>query len=70
MAETTEGRLTPEQRIKLKKAEELIADVQVELLLSDEKLPVEERTDNWRKLYSIRVDLGHECFRLNGSRNL
>ncbi len=68
--QTLPTQLTAEQQAKLKKAQELLGDVQVELCLADEKLPKEERTDNWRQLFSIRGDLARECWRLNGFKNI
>jgi len=62
--------LTEEQQTKLKKAEDLLGDVQVELAQADAKLPKDQRTENWRQLYHIRVELGQEVYRLNGGKNI
>ena len=67
---TLPTQLTTEQQAKLKKAEDLIGEVQVELLHADDKLPKEQRTENWRGLYSVRCDLARICFHLNGNKNI
>jgi hypothetical protein len=57
-------RLTPEQKKKLDEAERLLAEVQIEMLNEDEKLPKWERTGNWRSLYSVRTKLGYAVWQL------
>ena len=68
--DTFPSQLTARQQRMLKQAEDFLGNVQVELYQADASLPAEKRTDNWRKLYSIRVELGQECFRLNGNRDI
>lgn len=64
------SKLSKSQQKKLKQAQILLGDVQVEMLQADDKLPKELKTDNWRRLYRIRCELGEEIFRLNGNTNL
>lgn len=68
--QTWKSQLTKSQKQKLKRAEDLLGKVQVELALADEKLSKAQRTENWRTLYSIRCELGREVWCLNGGRNL
>lgn len=68
--QTFASQLSLDQQQKLKKALDLLGDVQVELAKADYKWPKDQRTDNWSKLYVIRCDLGQEVFRLNGNRNI
>lgn len=51
-------KLTPEQYMKLKIAEDLIGDVQVELAKEDDRRPRDQRTEEWRELYRVRCDFG------------
>jgi hypothetical protein len=50
--------LTDDQYKRLKLAEDLIADVQIELLKEDNKLPESTRTGDWIYLYRLRQPLG------------
>lgn len=56
--------VTDEQLEKLKQAQGLIADVQIELLKKDEALPKEQRLDDWQPLFQIRSRLNEEIYRL------
>lgn len=49
--------ITEEQKKKLDKAQILLAEVQIEMLTEDEAKPKQARTENWRQLYRVRVDL-------------
>lgn len=49
--------LTTEQQKKLRDAEILIAQVQIELLKADEHKPLPDRDGWWRTLYGIRINL-------------
>lgn len=50
--------LTAEQVTKLQNASGLIFEVQKAMLDEDERLPAEERSDWWRVLYKMRIDIG------------
>lgn len=56
--------ITAELLEKLKKAQGLIADVQIALLKADEKLPKDKRLDDWQPLFQIRSRLNEEIYRL------
>ena len=43
-------KLTPAQSTALRAANDLISGVQVELLVASEKLPKDERPEDWREL--------------------
>ena len=60
--EQKEMSLTEEQYQVLSRAAGLLADVQIELLKADEKLPRENRTEGWRMLYRLRCELGQYMF--------
>lgn len=49
--------LSDDQYKRLKLAQDLIADVQIEILKADEKLPKDDRTGEWIHLYRIRQPL-------------
>jgi hypothetical protein len=57
-------RVTKEQLEKLKQAQRLIAEVQIEMLQKEDKLPVDERSEEWQRLFGIRAQLGREVYRL------
>lgn len=56
--------ITRERVEKLEHAAEILAEVQIAMLREDDRLPREARTENWRRLFTIRVDLNHEIYRL------
>lgn len=64
MAEGKKPFLTDDQARRLSIVEDLLGSVQCELCLDDDKLPPKLRTDNWRRLYGIRIELGREIDRL------
>ena len=52
-------KLTPAQSTALRAANDLISGVQVELLVASEKLPKDERPEDWRELYRLRIELAN-----------
>jgi len=55
----TRLKLTREQDKALREASDLISRVQVELLVAEEKLPKDERSEGWRELYRLRIELAN-----------
>jgi len=57
--------MTTDERIaKLRQAAGLIFEVQYEMLTEDEKLPRDQRTEFWRNLYRLRIEIANECSRM------
>jgi len=57
--------MTTDERIaKLRQAAGLIFEVQYEMLTEDEKLPRDQRTEFWRNLYRLRIEIANECGRM------